>query len=1537
MAENAFSAIRISLASPDQIHAWSYGEVTKPETINYRNQKPEKDGLFDERIFGPTKDFECYCGKYKRIRYRGVICDRCGVEVTRAKVRRERMGHINLAAPVAHIWFAKGTPSWLGLLLDMSPRNLERVLYYAQYVVTSVNEDVRKELLESFEKDEGEAAITIETAVEQAIAAVRREMDEKLAEIGNRRETTRDSIEAKIQERHDVLRQEAETLRTSLQESMGSKPGGAKKLADRTIVARGKVIEGSHIEALDSTLQELMELASVEVAGDSGREAEKSEGDEEQITSAAAEEVARIQKGAKERADEIRKGWDERRGDVEDIAKLQPLTENRYREMRDAFPVDLFTAGMGAEALLQILADIDLETLREALYLEATTSTSGQRAKKAAKRLRVVEGFRKSSNRADWMILTVLPVLPPDLRPMVQLDGGRFATSDLNDLYRRVINRNNRLKRLIDLGAPEIIVRNEKRMLQEAVDALIDNGRRGRALTGSHNHKLKSLSDMLRGKQGRFRQNLLGKRVDYSGRSVIVVGSTLKLHQCGLPKKMALELFKPFVMNRLVTHGMAPNIRSAKRMVDRVRPEVWDLLEEVIKERPVFLNRAPTLHRLGIQAFEPVLVEGSAIQIHPLVCSAYNADFDGDQMAVHVPIGQRAVLEARELMLSTHNMLLPSSGEPVVAPTLDIVVGCYYLTTVEDDTKGTGQGFVTFDDAKLAYDLGQIDLRAEISVRSGVAVAEDGRREVLLPRLRTTDEGATGVVDRTPFQPVIMRKDEDETEDIDDSDQVAVEVEAPEPVPYTVESLKTSVGRIIFNEVLPADVAYRNDVIDKKSLKDVVTECYEILSNEETAVMLDAIKRIGFHFATESGLTIALNDVNVPPEKEGLLEVAEGEVETVQRSFQRGLLTEDELEERIIGIWQSVNGRMEEIINERLHEYGNLYLMAGSGAKGNIAQIKQMAGMRGLMADPKGKILPLPIKSSFREGLTVLEYFISTHGARKGLADTALRTADSGYLTRRLIDVAQDTISKELDCGTLEGIWLDSATLDPMLGTLAEHIIGRLAAAAVAHPKTGELIVDRNDELSKEVAEEIFLADITRVYVRSPLTCAAPRGMCRNCYGRSLARGKLVDDGEAIGIIAAQSIGEPGTQLTMRTFHTGGVAGVDITSGLPRVEELFEARVPKFAVPMSEIDGLVEVIDDAEGRRVRVVNEDVTTEEYILPEGYELLAAAGVPIKAGDEIARPAGETETEGGLPAPASIRAPMDGLVSISGSVLTLTHTETTERTYPVLTSIRLLVASGQRIGAGTPLAEGPLNPQEVLRIKGKDAVQRYLVAEVQKVYRSQGVVIHDKHIEIIARQMLRRVRIDSAGDTEFLQGELVDRFMWQSVNAKVLAEGGEPSTAQTVLLGVTKVSLSTDSFLAAASFQETTRVLTEAALFGKVDRLLGLKENVIIGRLIPAQSAAGKSLGILAEPAATAIADPFGFGEESGEESENTEGTEANDAFSTEAVAGAISEMSDEPASRLNDLEEEIDMSAEDDEDDDEDMEDSDGAETASKEVT
>ena len=1477
MTDPSFSAIRISLASPDQIQSWSYGEVTKPETINYRNQKPEKDGLFDERIFGPTKDFECYCGKYKRIRYRGVICDRCGVEVTRANVRRERMGHINLAAPVAHIWFAKGTPSWMAMLLDMTPRNLERILYYAQYVVIEVDEERKDTLLDDYATQEDRLMEEIRAELNASRADIRERVEQEIADFINpRRGAALVAADTRRATRQAQIESEVEAVRSRLSDLIGKTASETLSVRDHTVVEAGADITEDSINAVNAVLAELVaevaeQTEDEELAADLARLDEEAQEEAERVRQAAAEEIRRVERDAQERTTEARKAWDARRGEVEELIPRRILTESRYHELHEQHG-SLFRAGMGAEALLEIVGEMNLEEVRETLHQEAVAST-GQKAKKAAKRLRVVEGLRKSENKPEWMVLTVLPVLPPDLRPMVQLDGGRFATSDLNDLYRRVINRNNRLKRLMDLGAPEIIVRNEKRMLQEAVDALIDNGRRGRAITGSHNHTLKSLSDMLRGKQGRFRQNLLGKRVDYSGRSVIVVGSTLKLHQCGLPKRMALELFKPFVMHRLVLHGAAPNIKSAKRMVDRLRPEVWDLLEEVIQERPVFLNRAPTLHRLGIQAFEPVLVEGSAIQIHPLVCAAYNADFDGDQMAVHVPIGRRAVEEARKLMISTHNMLLPSSGEPIVAPTLDIVAGIYHLTSTSGRSAGEDNGavaekrFITYDDAKLAYDLGQVDLRAQVTIREGEAVSPDGAtRKNLLPRLSMSDDGHTEIVEPN--------------------------LQETFPDGWALEPVTTTVGRILFNQVLPGAVTYRNAIIDKKALKEVVTECHRYEDNESTALILDALKNLGFHYATESGLTIALSDLNPPGDKAVLLQDADERTATIERNYQRGLLSEDEKEEKIVEIWQDVDSQMRDSINRMMtvaeqEAFGvknaasanldlltptgtaakdgysrDITMMASSGAKGNDAQIKQMVGMRGLMADPKGKILPLPIRSSFRDGLSVLEYFISTHGARKGLADTALRTADSGYLTRRIIDVAQDVIANDDDCGAMDGVWIDGATMDRLLGTLTEHIRGRMAAAPVADPNTGEIIVDRNEEIDEEKSDLIVKAGITRVFVRSPLTCQAPRGMCRFCYGRSLARGRLVERGEAIGIIAAQSIGEPGTQLTMRTFHTGGDASVtDITSGLPRVEEIFEARVPKGAAPISEIDGVADVIDDQTGRRVRVINEETVLEEYAIPEGFELKVESGAFVDSGAELAAPAAKPATrtrrtskkaaEAGdetaitTPAPASVTAAIAGEVTIHDRTMTIVHRDVHERTYPVSQNVRILVETGQRITAGTALAEGPLNPQDVLRIRGKDEAQRYLVDEVQRVYRSQGVVIHDKHIEIIVRQMLRRVRIEQPGDTEFLQGELIDRYLWQSVNEKVIAEGGEPSIAQPVLLGVTKVSLSTESFLAAASFQETTRVLTEAALLGKVDRLAGLKENVIIGRLIPARLGVGDDI--------------------------------------------------------------------------------------------
>ncbi len=1295
---NDFTTVRISLASPEQIKGWSYGEVTKPETLNYRTLKPEKDGLFCEKIFGPTKDFECYCGKYKKIRYKGIVCDKCGVEVARSKVRRERMGHINLAAPVSHIWFVKGTPSHMGLLLNISPRNLEQVIYFAKFIVTNVDEEKRS----------------------QALKQLRDDMAKQFAE---REKTSADKIE-------------------SLKSQIAAEPGDEK------------------------AQQEIKQLQQQNVEG-----------------------KRKLDSELREKIDEL-----------ESLVPLTLLSASRCRELRQRWG-DVFSAGMGAEAVLEILSTLDLEQMRQDLYREAA-STSGQRSKKAIKMLRVVEAFRKSGNKPEWMVLTVLPVLPPELRPMVQLDGGRFATSDLNDLYRRVINRNNRLRRLLEIGAPEIITRNEKRMLQEAVDSLIDNGRRGRAVVTGNNHKLKSLSDMLRGKQGRFRQNLLGKRVDYSGRSVIVSGPELKLHQCGLPRRMALELFKPFIMRRLVGRGLALNIRSAKRIVERGKPEVWDILEEVVKDRPVLLNRAPTLHRLGIQAFQPVLIGGSAIQVHPLVCVAFNADFDGDQMAVHVPLSKAAVEEANKVMLSVYNMLLPSSGEPVVAPTLDIVLGCYYLTMLKPGMKGEGMVFSSFDEAKLAYEMGIVDTSAEIEVRD------------------------------------------------------------PNDV---TKRIKTSVGRLIFNEVLPKELGFRNQLMDKKVLKGIVAECHRLLGNESTATMVDNIKSLGFHYATKSGMTIAVNDIKVPKDKAKILERADSRIAEIDKQFQRGLITEDERYNSAVTIWTQATEEIQAALERSMDKYGAIFMMASSGAKGNISQIRQMAGMRGLMTDPSGRIIDLPIKSSFREGLAVLEYFISTHGARKGLADTALRTSDSGYLTRRLIDVAQEVIVSEEDCGAIAGVWVSEPTEKGLLVPIAERIVGRMAAAPVAHPKTGEIIVNRNEEINEDRAKEITKAGIKRVQVRSPLSCQARRGICQMCYGRSLARGRLVSMGEAVGIIAAQSIGEPGTQLTMRTFHTGGVAGLDITSGLPRVEELFEARSPKSQAIISEIEGVVEINRTEEGRKIKVTSSEVYRDDYNIPKGYEVMVENEQWVDAATVLARPAAAEEGKGKKEAKEAAVAPpliarVGGKVEVGKKQISLLYEEKESREYLVSPMTPILVENGARVKAGDKLTEGLIHPQDILHIRGREAVQQYLVDEVQKVYRSQGVSINDKHIEIIVRQMLRKVRVDSPGDTEFLPGDLVDGLFYEDINAKVLAEGGEPATAKPVLLGITRTALSTDSFLAKASFQETTRVLTEAAIMGSTDRLTGLKENVIIGKLIPARSEfslAAKKRPAL--PVAEAVAEP------------------------------------------------------------------------------
>jgi len=1273
---DGINGIRLSLASPEQIKSWSHGEITKAETINYRTLKPERDGLFCEKIFGPVKDFECHCGKYKKARYKGVICDKCGVEVAHSSVRRERMGHIELAAPVTHIWFVKLVPSRLGLLLDLSPRELEGVIYFARYITISVDEEAKQKKL--------------------------RHLEEEMAR--------------KIAEQEERL---------------------------------GKKIEELEAQGLEE------ELKTKEVNQLRGRFIEKKEKLEEEL-----------------------------KASIEELESLQPLkllNEEEYRKLKDKYGA-IFEAGMGAEAILQILKQINMDALHQELH-EQIRSTSGGYHKRVSQRLQLVEAFRLSGNKPEWMVLTVLPVLPPALRPIVQLDGGRFVISDLNDLYRRVINRNNRLRRLMKLGAPEIIIRNEKRMLQEAIDALIDNGRRGRAVTTGNKHVLKSLADILKGKQGRFRQNLLGKRVDYSGRSVIVVGPKLKLHQCGLPRYVALELFKPSVMHKLIINGYANNLKSARRLVERGSPEVWDALYEVVKERPVLLNRAPTLHRLSIQAFEPVLIDGNAFQLHPLVCTAFNADFDGDQMAVHVPLSKAAVKEAREHMLSPYNMLLPSCGDPVTTPTLDIVLGCYYLTISKPGAKGEGKFFSSFDEAKLAYELGIIELGAEIVVRDPSLRSDGGR-------------------------------------------------------------INTTVGRILFNDVLPQQLRFYNKMADKASLRALVADCVRLLGNEGAAGVLDRLKQLGFDYATKSGISIAMNDIEEPPNRVKLLEEADGQLSLIEDQFNHGLITEDEKYEKAVQVWMETTDKITKDVSRSLDPYGSIYMMATSGAKGNVSQITQMAGIRGLMHDPSGRIIDFPIRSSLRDGLSPMEYFISTHGARKGLADTALRTSDSGYLTRRLVDIAQDVIVTETDCGSTEGVWISREAADGSLPPLEERITGYLAASEIVDPHTNAIIVKRDEEIDEDKVKQIVEAGITRVHMRSPLTCRSRFGICRNCYGRDLGKKQLIKLGTAVGVIAAQSIGEPGTQLTLRTFHTGGVVGVDITTGLPRVEELFEARTPSGSAIISEIDGTVEVTHTDGESIVKVISSEFYLDECPIPRRAELAVTDGQSVAAGDILFSLPEKTKEK--LPALSygearqsrSVVARVAGQVIIEGNHVYVKYEEREEREYSVPYGAYLLVRSGDKVKAGDRLTRGPIVPHDILRILGKDAVQQYLLDEIQKVYRAQGVTIHDKHIAVITRQMLSNVRIISSGDTKLLPGELVNRFDYEDINAKVLAEGGEPATAQAALLGITRASLSKDSWLAAASFQETGRVLVDAAIKGKVDKLRGLKENVILGKLIPSR---------------------------------------------------------------------------------------------------
>ncbi|PRY57500.1 DNA-directed RNA polymerase subunit beta' [Knoellia remsis] len=1263
---NFFDELRIGLATAEDIREWSHGEVKKPETINYRTLKPEKDGLFCEKIFGPTRDWECACGKYKRVRFKGIICERCGVEVTRAAVRRERMGHIELAAPVTHIWYFKGVPSRLGYLLDLAPKDLEKVIYFAAYMITSVDEEQRHADLPSLEAQ---------------IGAEKKELE-------NRRDADVETRAKKLEE--DIAALEAE----------GAKSDAKRKVRD-----------------------------------------------------SAEREMNQIRKRADQQVERLEQVWDRFKN-----LKVQDLEgdEILYREMRDRFGL-YFEGGMGAAAIQKRLETFDLDAEAEALR-EIIATGKGQKKTRALKRLKVVNAFQMTSNKPAGMVLDAVPVIPPDLRPMVQLDGGRFATSDLNDLYRRVINRNNRLKRLLDLGAPEIIVNNEKRMLQEAVDSLFDNGRRGRPVTGPGNRPLKSLSDMLKGKQGRFRQNLLGKRVDYSGRSVIVVGPQLKLHQCGLPKQMALELFKPFVMKRLVDLDHAQNIKSAKRMVERHRSVVWDVLEEVITEHPVLLNRAPTLHRLGIQAFEPQLVEGKAIQIHPLVCTAFNADFDGDQMAVHVPLSAEAQAEARILMLSSNNILKPADGRPVTMPTQDMIIGLYHLTTEvaadepkgkkakKDDSEGDGlRTFSTVAEARMAFDAGEIKLGTPARIRLTHVVPSPGTD---LP------EGV----------------------EVDDEGFLAT---------WTPE---TTLGRALFNETLPEDYPYVNDQVDKKRLSTIVNDLAERYSKVQVAASLDALKEYGFHWATRSGTTVAISDVVTPPRKGEILEGYEEKATKVQTQYERGLITDDERRQELIEIWTQATNEVAKEMESNIPATNTIFRMVNSGARGNWMQLRQIAGMRGLVSNPKGDIIPRPIRANFREGLSVLEFFISTHGSRKGLADTALRTADSGYLTRRLVDVSQDVIIREDDCGTDRGLTMPIATTDERTGTRAVHddvetsVYARTLAEDVV--VDGEVLAKAGIDLGDLVIGALFAAGVDSVKVRSVLTCDSKVGTCAKCYGRSLATGKLVDIGEAVGIIAAQSIGEPGTQLTMRTFHTGGVAGDDITQGLPRVVELFEARTPKGVAPIAEASGRITIEETDKARRILLTPDDGSD-------------------------------------------------------------------EHAYPVTKRARLLVSDGQSVEVGTQLTQGSIDPKQVLRILGPRAAQKHLVDEVQHVYRQQGVSIHDKHIEVIVRQMLRRITIIESGNADLLPGMLAERGRFEEENRRVVAEGGTPASGRPELMGITKASLATESWLSAASFQETTRVLTEAAMEGKSDPLLGLKENVILGKLIPAGTGLTRYRNIAVEP--------------------------------------------------------------------------------------
>ncbi len=1376
-------ALRINLASPETIHSWSYGEVLKPETINYRRLRPEKDGLFDEAIFGPTRDWQCYCGKYKNPRYKGIVCEKCGVEVTRSSVRRERMGHIDLAAPIAHIWYTRRIPSYLGLLLDISRRNLDRVLYFAQYIVTYVDEEARQKALRRLEDEISVSERQLIEDVNNQIAETKKSRDVLLKQIDAKIEQLNAQYDEQVTSRYEPVIAEGQRLERELTEKAGKsfhkEITFAVEGGSQVVVKADEEVSSKHISAVQKIVKQLMEDLEKDLKSERDQAIEQLRLEKDTIRAEYEEKMDAIRAQIEDQ-EEITKTENAKQRDVLD--ELQPFTflsEAHYRELKSKWG-QVFKADMGAEAFYDILKRLDMNALAEDLWNEARTTRSKQKRKKATSRLKVVEAFRRSTNHPEWMILTVLPVIPPDLRPMVQLDGGRFATSDLNDLYRRVINRNNRLKRLLELGAPDVIVRNEKRMLQEAVDSLIDNSQRGRMLSRRGRRELRSLSDMLKGKKGRFRRNLLGKRVDYSGRSVIVVGPHLSLYQCGLPKTMALELYRPFVIAGLDKHGYTSNIKGAKRFIERNRPEIWEVLEEVIKQRPVLLNRAPTLHRLGIQAFEPVLIEGSAIQLHPLVTTAFNADFDGDQMAVHVPLSEKAVKEARELMLASKNLLKPASGEPIISPGKDMVLGVYYLTMkATKPAKGDGRVFASIDEVIMAYELEQVEVQTEIKLRVETWFSEKNDR-----------------------------------------------LEKPE-----TRMIDTTVGRAIFNDILPAEMRFCNLVLDKGGIRDLIADIYAVSGQETTTLVADRIKDIGFKYATKSGATLAVADISVPPEKEELIRKAHLDVEQVQKEYRRGLLTEQEQNENIIRIWQDATKDVGDAVRKHLDPQGNLSTMAISGAtKGGFSPIAQMAGMRGLMADPSGRIIPMPIQSNFREGLTALEYFISTHGARKGLADTALRTADAGYLTRRLVDIAQDMIINNEDCGTEEGIYID-AKEDVAGQPFSERIYGRLLAERVVHPETGEIIAERNDLLTKELTQAVIKANVQVVKVRSPLSCELIHGVCARCYGIDLGRGKMVNLGSAVGIVAAQSIGEPGTQLTLRTFHTGGVAaGGDITTGLPRVEELFEARrMPKGEAIVSTIKGTAHIISsekNSEQRMIRVDHSEMISDTYEVPEGWKIQVDEEAEVSMGDPIASQEG-----------AVITAAHAGRVRIENGNVIVSYENRESEDYEIPSTSRIIISDGAKVEAGQPLTEGSINPHTILKIKGRDATELYLLKEIQQVYRTQGQNINDKHFEVVIRKMLNKVQITRPGDTPYLPQDLVDRLELRKMNEQLVAEGKKPARFVEVLLGISKASLSTDSFLSASSFQHTIKVLAGAAIASKEDPLYGLKENVIIGKLIPA----------------------------------------------------------------------------------------------------